>query len=190
MISFFDFTHRFKKGMLEISSNTSYDILWKYLDPLQKEKLPNNIFFRIESGKKQYDVIRLYESGEEFYSQNVIDILSQFIDMTNKCYPIYIDGVDKQYYVIYNLEAYPFLNREESTFEDEPCCFKASNPSLSIFGIEDTKCIIVSTEIKDALLKYKISNIILQECFGCTLEEYKKIKKSNIKPEVHVYRDK
>lgn len=35
--------------------------------------------------------------------------------MTDKCYPINIDDIEKQYYAIYNLEAFSFLNREEST---------------------------------------------------------------------------
>ena len=31
---------------------------------------------------------------------------SQFVDMSDKCYPIRIEGVEKQYYVIYNLKKY------------------------------------------------------------------------------------
>lgn len=92
MFSYYSFNHRFKRSMLEITSKTSYDILWKYLDPLQKEKLPENIVFTIASGKKAYDIIRLYESGEYFFSQRVIYVLSKFIDMTDKCYPITIEG--------------------------------------------------------------------------------------------------
>lgn len=56
MFSYYSFNHRFKRSMLEITSKTSYDILWKYLDPLQKEKLPENIVFTIASGKKAYDI--------------------------------------------------------------------------------------------------------------------------------------
>lgn len=97
MFSYYSFNHRFKRSMLEITSKTSYDILWKYLDPLQKEKLPENIVFTIASGKKAYDIIRLYESGEYFFSQRVICVLSKFIDMTDKCYPITIEGVETLY---------------------------------------------------------------------------------------------
>lgn len=49
---------------------------------------------------------------------------------------------------------------------------------------------MVSEEVKKALLKNKVSNIELVESFGCSLEEYKKIKKSKEKHEVHVYKDK
>ena len=47
MISCYYFTHRFKRSMLEITSDTDYDTLWKYLNPLQTEKLPDNITFRV-----------------------------------------------------------------------------------------------------------------------------------------------
>ena len=47
---------------------------------------------------------------------------------------------------------------------------------------------MVSEEVKNALLKNKVSNIELIESFGCSLEEYKEIKKSKFKPEVHAYR--
>lgn len=69
MISFYIFTHRFKRSMLEITSDTPIDILWKYLNPLQKEKLPANVQFKVAAGKKAYDIIRLYESGEYFFSK-------------------------------------------------------------------------------------------------------------------------
>jgi len=190
MISFYSFYHRFKRSMLEITSITPYDILWKYLDPLQKEKLPENIVFTIASGKKAYDIIRLYESGEYFFSQRVINVLSQFTDMTDKCYPINIEGTNEQYYIIYNLEAYSFLNKDDLLFRYDPRFYYVQDNSLKIFGIKGTSSIIVSNEIKNALLKNKITNIELIECFGCSLEEYKEIKKSNLKPEVHAYRDR
>ena len=190
MISFYFLTHRFKRSMLEITSETSYDVLWKYLLPYKTKPLPADVTFTVAAGKKEYDIIRLYESGEEFFSQKIIDVLSQFVDMSDKCYPIRIEGVEKQYYVIYNLKKYKFLNLEENVFEDEPGCIGVQDESLPIFSLEGTKCIIVSEDIKDALLKNKITNIKLTECFGCTLEEYKKNKKSLMKLEVHEYRDK
>ena len=190
MISFYFLTHRFKRSMLEITSETSYDVLWKYLLPYKTKPLPADVTFTVAAGKKEYGIIRLYESGEEFFSQKIIDVLSQFVDMSDKCYPIRIEGVEAQYYVIYNLKKYKFLNLEENLFEDEPGCIGVQDESLPIFSLEGTKCIIVSEDIKDALLKNKVTNIKLTECFGCTLEEYKKNKKSLMKLEVHEYRDK
>ena len=40
MITYYKIFNRFKRSMLEITSETDYKILRKYLDPLRKEKLP------------------------------------------------------------------------------------------------------------------------------------------------------
>ena len=191
MISLFCLTHRFKRSMLEITSETSYDILDKYLGPAQTKKLPDDVHFKVVAGKKNYDIIRYYGFAWEFYSQKFIEVLSQFVDMSDKCYPIKIDGIEEQYYVIYNLKTFPFWNKDDVvSMYDDPCYFGINDKSISISGIDNTAFIIVSEEIKDALLKSKISNIELLETFGCSIEEYKKIKESNFKPQIHIYEDK
>ena len=191
MISFFNLVHRFKRGMIEIISDTSDDILDKYLDPTQTEKLPENVKFKVAAGKKEYDIIRHHQNWQAFYSQRIIDVLSSFVDMSDKCYPVNIDGVDKQYYVIYNLETYPFWNRDETiSMSDEPYIFGVQDKSIPIFGIDDTGFVIVSENVKDALLKNKISNINLNETFGCSFEEYEIIKDGNFTPDIHIYEDK
>lgn len=193
MISFFNLSHRFKRGMIEIISDTSDDILDKYLDPTQTEKLPENVKFKVAAGKKEYDIIRHHQDWQPFYSQRFIDVLSLFVDMSDKCYPINVDGVATQYYVIYNLETFPFWNSEETETEsmlDVPFIFGVQDKSIPIFGIDDTGLVIVSENVKDALLKNKISNINLTETFGCSLEEYEKIKEGNFTPQIHMYEDR
>lgn len=110
--------------------------------------------------------------------------------MSDKCYPIVISGIEEQYYVIHNLQAYYLLNKKKQLFIDSPRYYKVYPPYLPIFGIDATGTIIVSEDVKNALLKNKVSNIELIESFGCSLEEYKEIKKNKIKPEVHSYRDR
>ena len=100
----FDFLNDFKRSQLEIIANVSNKLLWEYLVPYKNEKLPENITFKVAAGKKNYDVIRLFQSGEYFFSQKFIDVLSQFMDMSDKCYPIKVEGAEEQYYVIYNLD--------------------------------------------------------------------------------------
>lgn len=68
--------------------------------------------------------------------------------MSNKSYPIKIKGLDEQYYVIYNLEAYPYWNRDEDTFMHDSRYFGMQDPSTPIFGIEGTSFIMVSEEVK------------------------------------------
>lgn len=190
MISYYYLTRCFKRSMLEITSETSSDILWDCLRPLHNKNLPENITFKVVAGKKNYDIIGRYGYADDFYSQKFIDILSQFVDMSNMCYPIKIDGIEEQYYVINNLKAYPFWNRKEHTFMDDPYYFGVPDENIHIAGIEDTSIILLSEEVKNALLKNKISNISLLETFGCSFEEFEEIKKSGFKPQIHVYKNK
>ena len=190
MISIFDFSHRFKRSMLEITPVPNIYLDYKHVSPLQKEKLLENITFTVAAGKKSYDIIRIYEDIGRFYSQRIIDVLSQFVDMSDKCYPINIQGAEQQYYAIYNLDAYPYFNKKENFFLEEPKFYDIQDSSKPIFGIKDTLCVVVSEDVKNAMLKNKITNIELMESFGCTKEEYKQIRKSKSWPEIHVYNDR
>ena len=176
----YNFYEALKRSELEIfSDDLPYRVLSEYLVPYHKEKLPLNVTFRISAGKKNYDVIRLFESGEYFFSQKFIDVLSQFMDMSDKCYPIKIEGTEEQYYVIYNLKEYPFLNKEKAIFDEEPCFFCGKDITASLFSINNTLCFVVTEELKNALIKNKISNIRFKETYLCTKEEYEAWKKSH-----------
>ena len=111
--------------------------------------------------------------------------------MSDKCYPIKIeDTIEQQYYVIYNLRAYPFINRKEQMSLEDPCFWDVHDASLQLFGIKNTSYVIVSEDIKNALLKNKISNIFLTESYGCTKDEYRDLKKTMSLPQVRFYSDK
>lgn len=66
MISFYILTHRFKRSMLEITSDTSIDVLWKYLNPLQKNKLPDIVHFKVSAGKKHM-ILYVYMKVESIF---------------------------------------------------------------------------------------------------------------------------
>ena len=51
MITFYRFTHRFKRSLLEITSDSQYVYYWNP-DPLLKEKLPDNIVLKLLLEKK------------------------------------------------------------------------------------------------------------------------------------------
>ena len=74
MVAFYFLTHRFKRSMLEITSETSYDVLWKYLLPYKTKPLPADVTFTVAAGKKEYDIIRLYESSVDFFIKNYAKI--------------------------------------------------------------------------------------------------------------------
>jgi hypothetical protein len=181
MNTVFNFHNAFKRSQLEIVSTVPNKLLWEFLEPYKKERLPESVTFEIAVGKKNYDIIRLFQSGEYFFSQKFIDVLSQYMDMSDKCYPIKVDGAEAQYYVIYNLDKYPFLNKNRASFDKEPSFYCGKEITAPLFGINDTRCFVVTEELKNALIKNKISNIEFTASFLCTKEEYKEWRKSRKK---------
>ena len=178
MTTVFNFHNAFKRSQLEIISNIPNKLIWDYLVPYKKERLPENITFKIAAGKKNYDLIRLFQSGEFFFSQKFIDVFLQFMDMSDKCYPIKVEGAEQQYYVIYNLKKYPYLNKNKALFDEEPSFYSGKEITAPLFGITDTRCFVVTEELKNALIKNKISNIYFEESYIGTKEEYKEWKKA------------
>ena len=189
MKTFYLLNHRCKSSLLEITANNKFDSE-EYTIVNTKMKLPNNITFSVVSGKKSYDIIRIYQAVGKFFSKRIIDVFSQFIDMSDKCYPINIKDVDMKYYAIFNLSEVPYLNRKENNFLEEPFFIDARNMNAPIFSIKDSRLIFVTEEVKDALFDNKITNISLKECFSCSREGYERIKKTGIWPEVRVYEDR
>ena len=190
MKTFYRLSHRFKSSMLEITSDIPVEYSWQYLNTSRKEKLPDGIDFSVATGKKAYDIIRFFERGERFYSQKIIDILSHYVDMSNKCYPINIKDVDMKYYVIYNLYGVSYINSKENNFLEEPFFIDAHNVNESVICIQNTGYLFVTEEVKDALFDNKITNLYLEECFSCSRDGYERIKKTGIWPEVRVYEDR
>ena len=179
MKTVYNIHNAFKRSQLEITSDDlSYRLLREYLVPYHKEKLPENITFKVAVGKKNYDIIRFFESGRLFFSNKFIDVLSQYMDMSDRCYPVKVEGTEEQYYVIYNLEKYPYLNKNRASFDEEPSFYCGKDIMTPLFGINDTRCFVVTDELKNALIKNKISNIEFEESFLCTKEEYKEWRKS------------
>ena len=86
-----------------------------YLLSTSKERLPEDVSFRVVKGKRWTDIVVYYESeGRNFYSQRFIDLLNRFVDMSRFSYPIKIENTDLTYYAIYNLPECTFLNRKAS----------------------------------------------------------------------------
>lgn len=190
MKTYYKLLHRFKSSLLEITTDNVFDLSDEYRCLNIQKKVLENITFRVATGKKSYDIIRFFESVGDFYSQRIIDVLSKFIDMSDKCYPIKIKDVDMQYYVLYNLSYVPYINSKENNFLEEPTFIDTQKMSDPIFCIKNTGCFFVTEEVKDALFSNKITNISLEECFSCSRDGYERIKKTGIWPEVHSFADR
>ena len=190
MKTFYRLAHRFKSSLLEITTDNVFDLSDEYMCLNTQKKVLEDITFRVATGKKSYDIIRFFEYVGHFYSQRIIDVLSQFIDMSDKCYPLNIKDVDMQYYVLYNLSYVPYINSKENNFLEESTFIDTQIMSVPIFCIKNTGWLFVTEEVKDALFDNKITNISLKECFSCLREGYERIKKTGIWPEVRVYEDR
>ena len=178
---------RFSNTALEIATeNYTWNDIQKKMRPCETKQLLRNVPFYVKSGKKSYDQITIFESfNSKIFSQRFIDIISQYIDMSDKCYPIEIADIEIQYYVLYNLNEYFWFNDREVFFgkPQEPHMFLVNNirniPSL--FTFMDTKSIVVDNQIKVALIKAKLTNIRFEDAFGCTQEEYEEWKLKHLK---------
>ena len=190
MKTFYRLAHRFKSSLLEITTDNVFDLSDEYMCLNTQKKVLEDITFRVATGKKSYDIIRFFEYVGHFYSQRIIDVLSQFIDMSDKCYPLNIKDVDMQYYVLYNLSYVPYINSKENNFLEEPTFIDTQKMSDPIFCIKNTGWFFVTEEVKDALFDNKITNISLEECFSCSRDGYERIKKTGIWPEVHSFADR
>ena len=81
MIIVNNFYDALKRSEIEIfSDDLPYKLLCDYLIPYHKEKLPDSVTFKVSAGKKNYDVIRLFESGECFFNFIVYIVLAMCLN--------------------------------------------------------------------------------------------------------------
>ncbi len=144
------------RAVIEICTTDprGYAFVKPFLLSTSKTKLPNDVSFRIARGKRWTDIITY--SSLDFYSQKVIDLLGTFMDMSDKCYPIHIEGTDQRYYVIYNLEEYPFLNQEYGRFLGNPPYFELPDVHPPLFTLTNSNLMVCTRVLHDAINKGKI----------------------------------
>jgi hypothetical protein len=173
MKKFYWFTTDFKRSMIEVTPNISYHDIEPYMSPECKIKLPDDVVFKVAKGKKAYDSARHYQGIQKFYSQKFIDILSEFYDVSKKCYPLKIIDFDASYHLFYNLTGIECFNDgyHNCNFGDEPCMFVLEDEFNDIFCFDGSYMVIISEEAKIALEKAKVTNICFYEVYGCTLAE-------------------
>ncbi len=175
MTEFFYFSGNIhSKAIIEICPTESHDFAFvePYLYPTSKTRLPNEVVFRVVRGRRWTDVIVYHEAwSHTFYSQKIIDILGKFLDMSDKCYPIHIEGTDQRYYVIYNIEEYTYLNQKYGSFFRKPPYFELPDACPPLFTLSNSNLRVCSKELKEALIKAKIVNIRFRDVCGLTKEE-------------------
>lgn len=176
----YSLSHYFKRSCIEVEARRGPELrkltkeeFWdidKCFGPNSDLKLPEDITYIIKACKKEYDIIFTYGcASQNFYSEAIIEIMDRFCDMSDKCYKVHIKDCATQYYVIYNLRQVRCLNlkaHRKSYFEDIMRLQLDDSPDASVFGIEDTRHICVSEEIKDAIMKARLKNLCFQEMYA------------------------
>lgn len=186
MKTYYDLREKSYHDILRIVPNEPCDKMYDFMTRTTQKMLPKNISFFIQQGKQKADLIFQYpDTCCKFFSQNLIDVLSKFMDMSDKCYPINIEGIDEKYYVIYNLKGYVLFNRNEHFFNQdtrfikrEPALFlneEESTPPL--FTFSNSLSLIVCEEIKQEIEKQKLTNIDFERTFSYSKPEYEAWKK-------------
>ena len=169
-------------SILEIKANKPYDVIDSILGSRDgNEVLPADTKFRIMQGKRATPMIFYHESiSIKFFSQKFIQFLSQFIDMSDKCYPIEIEDFDETYYVIYNLRAYESFNCDEHLFGPEPVLFydEGENKLPKVFGCKNALLIAVDKEVRWAIERSEFAkHIKFVELYSYSAIEYEAWKK-------------
>ena len=177
MKTYYELSDRSFHDILEIEP-MPYTEMSDFMIRTTQKMLPNDICFVIKHGKRKTDMISHYSSSFDYYSQNFIDVLSKFMDMSDKCYPINIEGIDEKYYVIYNLKGYEFFNRKEHFFKGEPTLFLNEGGSTPpLFTYYRALSLVVSEEIKQEIEKQKLKYIQFKRVFSYSKPEYEAWKK-------------
>lgn len=184
MQTFFYFRKKLYGGVWEIESDMPYRCISEVpFDKSNTELL--NLPFRICHGKKQRDLVYLYgDISIEFLSQNIYDLLSKYGDVSPYLYPIHINDVDDVYYFVHNLPDFKFINRNvyvpNTNYETEIPCFLLQEDLPPLFSLENTFFIIITPEMKAAMIKAKLTNINFKPVFGVSsMEEYYQLQKED-----------
>ena len=180
MIKYYSFRYdSASRSVIELDSHyyENNEDIEPLLHPSSTEKLPIDLSFYVSKGKRWTDIIIYQEGGYfRFYSQKLIDVLNQFIDMSNYCYPIKIENSQQSYYVLYNLpklkyvNSYQRMNLFSQLWTDTPC-FLLPNQEVLLFNLENTPQVACTEEVKNAMLKAKLTNIDFSELYGLSHDE-------------------
>lgn len=164
------------KSIIEIQvvSPSQYRDIEQYLLPTSNIKIPHGVEFEVKKGKRWTDVIVYHQSVSLcFFSQKLMDVLGQFVDVDNYSYPIHIVNCPHKYYVLFNLPQVPFINSAYCPNQDEDPYFVFSHAPLQLFTLADTNLKVCSSQIMDMLVKSKMTNIAFRDVYELTNDEYK-----------------
>ena len=179
MKTYYELITAWKRSCIEIDPNMEPRGYVDCFIPYEHRRLPEDIKFTVKAGKKEYDIIGVYQRMNiQLYSKELISVLNQFTDMSKYCYKIDVLDVTKEYYVIYNLPTNRWINEKEydrwmhvPEFDFDAIRFLINEDDIKVLSAKGIICVLVSEEVKRALEKAKITNVRYNEAYGYTPEE-------------------
>lgn len=175
---YYDFRKKLYGGVWEIKSDMPYADISENKN-LHLLDLP----FRICHGKKQRDIIYYYgDISIEFLSHNIYTFLSQYGDVSPYLYPIHIKDVDDVYYFVHNLPQVKYINQNvyisSTSYKTEIPCFLLQDNLPPFFTLKDSRLKVITPEMKDTMIKAKITNVDFRPIYGVSsMEEYYELQK-------------
>lgn len=185
METYYELGGKRSPGALEIKPNRPFAEMDDLLYHCGNDRIADDVVFEIKHNSKAMDIIYYYECiSKRFHSEKLIKILSEFMDMSDKCYQINIKGLDSKYYFINNLpivSQFWEAHKTDDMFSSyrEPFILYQDNVP-PIFNIQGTHIIAVDRDVKNALEEGKLTNVKLSEyegIFRFSLEEYEAYQK-------------
>lgn len=182
MESFYTFSRKVgSRSVVEIrpAGDVKFSDVDQYLRTTSRYQLQNDVLFEVARGCKWTDIIYYHGAAHlKFYSKKMVDILNNFVNLEGKMYPIkIINDVIREYYVLYNLDTFQFLNKKEMLNGEKYALFKLPTDIPNLFTLTNSNMCICSQALKDALEHQKITNIeFSQYTYGLSQMEYIKWK--------------
>lgn len=175
---FYHFGKKLYGGVWEIESDMPYADISE-----DKNLHLLNLPFRMCHGKKQRDIIYYYgDISIEFLSHNIYTFLSQYGDVSPYLYPIHIKDVDDVYYFFHDLPEVECINPNvyisETGYKTEIPCFLLKDDLPPLFTMSESRLKIITPEMKDAMIKAKLTNVAFRPIYGVSsMEEYYQLQK-------------
>lgn len=130
--------------------------------------------FVVDHGKRVKDILAYHECNLPFFSEKAKNIIAQFVpNADNYLFPVHIEGVDATYFVMHDLPTYGEILNSWESLSSEKTCIGLLEKTPSLFSVNNTRLILCSEELKNALKKAKVSNIYFRTYYAvASYDEY------------------
>lgn len=163
MFRFYILNAKSKSSMLELASGETHKEDVNNMTYASKVPLAKEIRFKLKKGRKPHDIITYCDKSTlMFFSKHMLDMISEDFNIDGLYYPITVEGVEEQYYGLYNLPAADHFNKLESKVYGEPILFTIGDVYHipNIFTFNEVPMIVINARVYSTIyLRNRFTNI-------------------------------